>query len=278
MTRRAPVIVVRGGGDLATGVAARLVRSGFAVVILELPQPLVIRRTVSLAEAVFRGESAVEELTGRRVDSPDQALVGGAQGIIPVLVDPEARSLPDLHPMALVDARMHKRPNELGCRAAAFVIGLGPGFVAGEDCHAVIETKRGHHLGRVLWKGTAEPNTGVPGEVGGQAARRVLRAPAEGRVEARQEIGALLTPGQLVAEVAGYEVRAPFAGVLRGLIHPEVHVSPGMKIGDVDPRGEPSFCWEISDKSLAVGGGVLEALYSRWDIRRRLGESSSAPG
>jgi len=278
MTRSAPLVVIRGGGDLATGVAARLVRSGFAVAITELQQPQVIRRTVALAEAVFRGETAVEDLTARRVGSPARALEEIARGIIPVLMDPEAESLPDLRPVSLVDARMRKRPNELGCRASALVIGLGPGFMAGEDCHAVIETKRGHRLGRVIWRGSAEANTGMPGEVGGQAARRVLRAPAAGHVEPRQEIGAQLVDGQLIAEIAGYEVRAPFAGVLRGLIHPDVPVTAGMKIGDVDPRSEAAYCWEISDKALAIGGGVLEALLSRRDIRRSLGEQTSAAG
>jgi xanthine dehydrogenase accessory factor len=276
MTRSAPLVVIRGGGDLATGVAARLARSGFAVAITELHQPQAIRRTVALAEAVYRGETAVEDLTARRVGSPARALDEIARGVIPVLIDPEAESLDDLHPLALVDARMRKRPNELGCHAAAFVIGLGPGFVAGEDCHAVIETKRGHRLGQVIWKGPAEADTRLPGEVGGQAARRVLRAPADGRVDPREEIGARLAEGQLLAEIAGYEVRAPFAGVLRGLIHGEVPVTTGMKIGDVDPRGEAAYCWEISDKALAIGSGVLEALLSRRDIRRSLGEQTSA--
>jgi xanthine dehydrogenase accessory factor len=278
MTRSAPLVVIRGGGDLATGVAARLVRSGFSVAITELRQPQVIRRTVALAEAVYRGEADVEDLTARRVGSPARALDEIARGVIPVLIDPEAESLSDLRPVALVDARMRKRPNELGRRAAALVIGLGPGFIAGGDCHAVIETKRGHRLGRVIWEGQAEADTHSPGEVGGQAARRVLRAPADGHLEPREEIGARLAEGQLIAEIAGYEVRAPFAGVLRGLIHTEVSVSVGMKIGDVDPRNEAAYCWEISDKALAIGGGVLEALLSRRDIRRSLGEQASAAG
>jgi xanthine dehydrogenase accessory factor len=278
MTRLSPLVVIRGGGDLATGVAARLVRSGFLVAVLELLRPQAIRRTVSLAEAVYRGEAAVEDLAARRVGSPAGAQEEIARGCIPVLIDPEAESVSELRPIALVDARMRKQPNELGCRAAAFVVGLGPGFVAGDDCHAVIETKRGHRLGRVIWEGPAEADTGSPGEVGGQSARRVLRAPADGHVEPHQEIGARIPAGQLLAEVSGYEVRAPFDGVLRGLMHPSVPVTTGMKIGDVDPRGDASYCWEISDKALAIGGGVLEALLSRRDIRRCLGEQASATG
>jgi xanthine dehydrogenase accessory factor len=278
MTRGLPLVLIRGGGDLATGVAARLQRAGFAVVLTELQQPLVLRRTVALAEAVYRGETAVEDLTARRVGSPARAHEEILHGVIPVLIDPEADSLADLDPAALVDARMRKQPNELGIGAAPMVIGLGPGFLAGEDCHAVVETNRGHRLGRVLWNGPAEADTRHPEAVGGHADRRVLRAPADGVLEAREEIGARLVEGQLIAEVAGYEVRALFAGVLRGLVHPGIAVRAGMKIGDVDPRGEVSFCWEISDKALAVGGGVLEALLSRRDLRRRLGEQTGAAG
>jgi xanthine dehydrogenase accessory factor len=278
MTAWAPLVLIRGGGDLATGVAARLHRAGFAVVVTELHQPLVLRRTVALAEAVFRGETSVEDLTGRRVGSPARALEEAQRGIIPVLIDPECDSLEELRPVALVDARMRKLPNELGLGAAGLVVGLGPGFVAGEDCHAVVETKRGHRLGRVLWNGPAEADTRVPEAVEGHAARRVLRAPADGAVDTQHDIGALLTEGQVVARVGGVEVRAPFDGVLRGLIHPGLSVPAGTKIGDVDPRGEVSTCLEISDKALAVGGGVLEALLAQRDIRRRLGERSGASG
>jgi xanthine dehydrogenase accessory factor len=278
MTRGVPLVLIRGGGDLATGVAARLQRAGFAVAVTELQQPLVLRRTVALAEAVYRGETAVEDLTARRVGSPARAREEILHGVIPVLIDPEADSLAELDPAALVDARMRKQPNELGIGVASMVIGLGPGFLAGDDCHVVVETNRGHRLGRVLWNGPAEADTGHPEAVGGQAARRVLRAPADGELEAHEEIGARLAEGQLIAEVDGYEVRAPFAGVLRGLVHPGIAVDAGMKIGDVDPRGEAAFCWEISDKALAVGGGVLEALLSRRDLRRRLGEQTGAAG
>lgn len=278
MTVEAPLVLIRGGGDLATGVAARLHRVGFSVIVTELHQPLVLRRTVALAEAVFSGEAQVEDLTGRRVGSPERALELARHGIIPVLIDPECESLPDLRPLALVDARLHKRPNELGASVASLVIGLGPGFVAGVDCHAVIETQRGHRLGRVLWQGPAEADTRVPEAVGGHAARRVLRAPVDGAVDAWLEIGDLVKEGQRVAHVAGAEVRAPFDGVLRGLIHAGVVVPAGTKIGDVDPRGNPSYCWEISDKSLAIGGGVLEALLMQPEIRRRLGERTGAAG
>jgi xanthine dehydrogenase accessory factor len=273
-----PLVVIRGGGDLATGAAARLHRAGFAVIITELLRPLVLRRTVALAEAVFSGETQVEDLLGRRAGSPALAKSFALQGLLPVLIDPECDCLPDLRPVALVDARMRKQPNELGLAAAPLVVGLGPGFVAGADCHAVVETRRGHRLGRVLWQGPAEADTRIPEAVGGQAARRVLRAPVDGVVEGLVEIGDPVKEGQVVIRMGGAEVRAPFDGVLRGLVHPGVEVPAGTKIGDVDPRGVPAYCWEISDKSLAVGGGVLEALLMQRDLRRRLGERSGAAG
>ena len=273
-----PLVVIRGGGDLATGTAARLHRAGFAVIITELLRPLVLRRTVALAEAVFSGETQVEDLLGRRAGSPALARDLALQGVLPVLIDPECDCLSELRPVALVDARMRKLPNELGLAAAALVVGLGPGFVAGADCHAVVETRRGHRLGRVLWQGPAEADTRIPEAVGGQAARRVLRAPVDGLVEGLVEIGDLVKESQVVIRMAAAEVRAPFDGVLRGLVHPGVEVPAGTKIGDVDPRGVPAYCWEISDKSLAVGGGVLEALLMQRDLRRRLGERSGAAG
>ena len=278
MSAGPPLVVIRGGGDLATGAAARLHRAGFAVILTELLRPLVLRRTVALAEAVFSGETQVEDLLGRRAGSPDRARELALQGVLPVLIDPEGDSLSDLRPAALVDARMRKKPNELGSAAAPLVIGVGPGFVAGADCHAVVETRRGHRLGRVLWQGAAEADTRIPEPVGGQAARRVLRAPVDGVVEGLVEIGDLVKEGQVVLRVAGAEVRAPFDGVLRGLIHPGVEVPAGTKVGDVDPRGVPAYCLEISDKALAVGGGVLEALLMQRELRRRLGERSGAAG
>jgi len=278
MSAGPPLVVIRGGGDLATGAAARLHRAGFAVILTELLRPLVLRRTVALAEAVFSGETQVEDLLGRRAGSPAMARDLALQGVLPVLIDPECDCLSELRPAALVDGRMRKLPNELGQDAAPLVVGLGPGFVAGADCHAVVETRRGHRLGRVLWQGSAEADTRVPEAVGGQAARRVLRAPVDGFVEGLVEIGDPVREGQVVIRMAGAEVRAPFDGVLRGLVHPGVEVPAGTKIGDVDPRGVPAYCWEISDKALAVGGGVLEALLMQRDLRRRLGERSGAAG
>lgn len=258
--------IIRGAGDLATGVAYRLNRAGFPVIALELPQPLVVRRRVALATAVLEGEISVEGLTGRRVDSYAQALDLAPTGAIPVLVSPDLPAprspIPDPQLPILIDARMAKRNIDSHIDQADLVIALGPGFTAGIDCHAVIETMRGHRLGRVLWSGSALPDTGSPGIVGGQGSQRVLRAPVGGAVQWEQEVGVVVQEGQPLGSVADRPVTAPFAGVIRGLIAPGTEVPAGLKIGDVDPRGDVSACFTISDKALAIGGGVLEAILS----------------
>lgn len=274
MTQRAllfdmALVCIRGGGDLASGVAYRLVHAGFPVVMLELPEPLVIRRTIAFAEAVYAGEVTIEDLTGRRVGDPDAARVEAHAGRVPVLVDPVGASIGPLAPAVVVDARILKaNPGDLAPNMAPLVVALGPGYTAGIDCHAVIETIRGHRLGRVLWSGTAEPNTGIPGQVGGRTADRVLRAPATGALRGRVSIGDQVTAGQTVATVGGAPVLSPFDGVLRGLLHDGLVVAAGLKIGDVDPRGARENCFTISDKALAVSGGVLEAILSAPQMRR----------
>ncbi len=271
------IILIRGGGDLASGLALRLRRTGFCPVIIELPQPLCVRRTVSFAEAVYAGQITIEGITGRLIHSPLEIPACLAQGEIPVLVDPAASLLnePGLPLLVLVDARLAKMPPPVGyLQAAPLVIGVGPGFTAGVDCHAVIETQRGHRMGRVYWQGPASTDSGQPdGDP-----RRVLRAPCTGALTGYVEIGKHVEAGERIASISTggrpggalpEPVQAPFRGVLRGLIHPGLRVVAGMKIGDVDPRDDPSACWLVSDKALAVGGGVLEAILSRADIARR---------
>lgn len=259
--RRIPVIV-RGGGDLASGVIYRLSKAGFPVLVTELAQPLAIRRAVAFASAVLEGDIVIEGLRARRIDDVGEVHAVWAMGEIPVLVDEGGASLAALKPPVVVDARMIKRNPGTTRDDAPLVIALGPGYTAGQDCHAVIETKRGHYLGHVIWQGAAEPNTGKPGSVQGHVSERVLRAPADGYVVQRVAIGDALEQGDVVATVGGVPVLAPFAGVLRGLIHSSVPVVAGLKIGDVDPRGIRDHCFVISEKSLAIGGGVLEAILS----------------
>ncbi|OGO08968.1 MAG: hypothetical protein A2Z66_04785 [Chloroflexi bacterium RBG_13_66_10] len=271
MTPPSPLILVRGGGDLASGAVARLHRAGFSVVVLELARPLAMRRLVSFAEAVYAGEIWVEEMHGVCVGGAEEAARALEAGAVPVWVDPEAECRQHLRPVAIVDGRMRKRPPEPGVASSLPVIGLGPGFTAGLDCLAVVETKRGAHLGRVIWQGNAALDTRVPEPTSGFAEERVLRSPAAGEVLGLKALGSNVQEGDNVAEVAGVAVRAKFAGVLRGLMHDGLHVEAGAKLGDIDPRGDPSLCTLISDKALAVGGGVLEAVLSQAEIRRQLG-------
>jgi xanthine dehydrogenase accessory factor len=263
-------VIVRGGGDLASGVIYRLVKAGFPVLVTELARPLVIRRTVAFASAVFEGQITVEGLTARRIAQIGEVSAAWAAGEIPVLVDEQGDSVSALTPLVVIDARMAKRSLGTTIHDAPVVIALGPGFEAGRDCHAVIETNRGHFLGRVIRQGTAEPNTGQPGSVQGRGAERVARAPADGFVIPQAAIGDSIKQGAVVARVGDLSVKAPFDGVLRGLIHPSVPVTQGMKIGDVDPRGTREHCFTMSDKALAIGGGVLEAVFSAPPIIARL--------
>jgi xanthine dehydrogenase accessory factor len=254
-------VLIRGGGDLASGVAARLFRAGFKVLVTELPQPLVVRRLVSFAEAVFVGELTVEDIRAVRAERFED--VAGIQdaGQVAVLVDPPLDCLPAYKPQVVVDARMRKKPPESTLEVPLH-IGLGPGFTAGKDCHAVIETMRGHTLGRVIWQGQASANTGIPEEVLGKTTERVLRAPADGVLLGQAKIGDVVRAGDLLAIVGDSELHAPFNGALRGLVHDGLEVFAGMKIGDLDPRGDPKYARLISDKSLAIGGAVLEAVLS----------------
>jgi len=255
-------VFIKGGGDLASGVTYRLVKAGFPVLISELPQPLAIRRTVSFASAVYEDMITVEGLTARRTNHLRECQTLWAAGEIPVVVDVQGDVAVALKPPVIVDARMAKRNLGTTIQDATLVLGLGPGFEAGKDCHAVIETNRGHDLGRVIWQGTAEPNTGRPGSIQGYTSDRVLRAPEDGYVRPHVQIGDMVTQGAVIAEINGTQLIAPFDGVLRGLIHPSVRVTAGMKIGDVDPRAKPEYCFKISEKSLAIGGGVVEAVLS----------------
>ena len=260
-----PLILIRGGGDLASGVILRLHRVGFQLAILELPKPLAVRRSVCFSEAVYEGAQTVEGVTARLV-SADQFQVTIEAGEIPVLIDPHANILRNqfmTNPRStfVVDARLLKRDPDLLGEEVPLHIGLGPGFRAGENCHAVIETRRSHTLGRVLWRGETQADSGQPeGDT-----RRVLRAPVSGQLLPVLEIGDHVREGQLIAEIqnsAGNRTKiiSSFDGLLRGLIHPRVEITEGMKIGDVDARNDPSTCKLVSDKALSVGGGVLEAV------------------
>lgn len=259
-------IAIRGAGDLATGVALRLWRSGFRqLVLLEREAPLAVRRLVCFSEAVREGLWRVEDVTAQRVADASEARATLVRGHIPVFVDPLAAFVGSAQPDVFIDAAMAKRNLGTSRDQAPLVIGLGPGFTAGGDCHRVVETHRGHGLGRVIASGSALPNTGVPAEVMGYTGQRVLRAPCPGSFETALSIGQTVAAGEHVGSVAGAPVLTEISGVVRGLLPRGTQVSAGLKLGDVDPRGDASRCAVVSDKALAVGGGVLEAILERFN-------------
>jgi xanthine dehydrogenase accessory factor len=221
---------------------------------------MAVRRTVSFSEAVYEGEARVEEALGRLAPSVDAMRQAWSEDWIPVLIDPDASSLPKLRPDAVVDAIMAKRNSGTSREMAPVVVGLGPGFVAGRDVHAVVETNRGPHLGRVYWEGQAEADTGEPGAVGGETARRLLRAPLSGTFRGAVSIGDVVNEGDLVGTVEKEQIRAALTGTVRGLLRHGATVQRGIKVGDIDPRLDPELCRQVSDKSLAVAGGALEAI------------------
>jgi xanthine dehydrogenase accessory factor len=257
---RPEVVVVRGGGEMASAAARLLFLSGFPVAVLEREWPLAVRRRVSFAEAVLAGPADVEGVPGRRVDLDQVSSVLEDRQFVPVVVDPEGASLARLRPAILLDGRMAKR--NLGTRRddARLVIGLGPGFVAGKDVHAVVETQRGPDLGRVRWSGAAEADTMIPGAVQGYTERRVLRAPRSGVFRGEKRIGEVMMPAARVGTIDGEPVTATIPGLLRGLVADGVSVEAGAKIGDIDPRGPLIDPARISDKGRAVAAGVLEAV------------------
>ena len=263
-----PWILVRGAGDLATGIILRLWSCGFRVAVTECRKPSAIRRRAALCEAVWEGTSCVEGARCRRVETLRQAELAEEEGVIPLFVDEEAACIRLLHPAAVIDAILAKRNLGTAREMAPITVGVGPGFTAGEDVDAVVETMRGHFLGRVIWQGAAIPNTGIPGEIGGFSSERVIHSPASGPMRFVKEngktavdIGAAVKKGQIIAWAGDTPVYASLDGVLRGVIREGYEVKKGLKIADIDPRPEQAaFCDTVSDKARAVAGGTVEAL------------------
>ncbi len=258
------LVAVKGAGDLATGVIHRLKRAGFAVMATELPHPTVLRRTVAFAEAIALGQMTIEGITAQRANSIEDIRVILENNFVPILIDPDGFAFKKIQPDVIVEATLLKYNSGIKVNDAPIVIALGPGYEAGVDAHAVIETNRGHNLGRVYFEGFAEPNTGVPGTIGGYAGERLLRAPCAGRLFGIHQIGDQIHEGDIVAIVKSGEVTVPITaaipGILRGLVRDELVVNTGMKVGDIDPRAIREHCFTISDKSRAIGGGVLVAI------------------
>jgi xanthine dehydrogenase accessory factor len=262
--------MIFGGGDLASGVALRLFRSGCKVVITELPKPFAVRRSVSFAQAVYDGQIAIENIVGKAVISFDEVSENLLNQLIPVIIDPEAATVRRFQPDIIIDARMTKITNPGSFYPEIFTVGLGPGFVVGENCDAVVETQRGHSMGRVYYSGSAEADTGIPDRVANFQQERVLRSPADGIFITSSGIGQIFNENDEIARVGSEIIHAPFHGMLRGLLHDGLPVSKGVKVGDIDPRINPRLCELVSDKSLAVGGGVLEVILSRPKFRQQI--------
>lgn len=263
-----PLVLMRGGGDIASGAVYRLRRAGYPIVISEIAIPTMIRREVCYGNAVHRGEMILERFVARHV-SLNEVKDTLAQEIIPVVTSSYEELLDTLKPEIVVDAILSKK--NLGTKRddAELVIGVGPGFTAGEDVDVVIETMRGHSLGRCIYDGPAQPNTGIPGNVGGYTHERVIHSPKAGLFTAKRHIGDSVQANEVIGYVDEEPVRAKITGILRGILKSGLIVSDHFKLADVDARCEESHCYSISDKSLAVGGGVLEAV-TAWDYERNL--------
>jgi len=270
-------VVVKGGGDLGTGVAWRLHRCGFRVMVTEIACPTVIRRAVAFASAVFEEVITVENVVARLVVDAAGVNRCWRAGEVPVIVEPDGALLQRVPCKVVVDAVMAKRNTGTCMKDAPVVVALGPGFTVGADCHAVVETNRGHNLGRVLLEGSADPDTGVPGTLARESGKRVLRAPVQGVFRATSAIGDRVQIGQTVAFVDNVPIRSHLDGVVRGLLYDGLSVPAGFKVGDVDPRGVVSHCFTISDKALAVGGGVLEAILFLWQKLKQENPQTDVP-
>lgn len=254
------MVLIRGAGDLASGIALRLWQCGFQVVMTDLPHPTAIRRTVAFSEALLLGEVTVETVTAQKAESVAHAKILLDAGILPVLADPDATCRHALQPTVVVDAILAKKNTGTALHDALAVIGIGPGFTAGTDCHAVVESMRGHTLGRVYYRGSALPNTGIPGLIGGFSGERVLRAPADGVFTPICAIGDAVKEGDVAGTVDGIPMLCTLTGTLRGILPAGTVVHKGLKSGDIDPRCEQFHCYTASDKALAIAGGVLEAI------------------
>ncbi|WP_419781178.1 selenium-dependent molybdenum cofactor biosynthesis protein YqeB [Maridesulfovibrio sp.] len=261
MNKQSPLIAIRGAGDLATGIAMRLYRAGLKrIVMLETGHPLAVRRTVAFSEAVYHGEVQVEGVSAIFAEDMEEAAAVWEKQGIAIMCDPCLLRIGEINPEVLIDAIIAKKNLGTEKHMAPLVIGLGPGFTAGEDVHKVIETKRGHHMSRVIHEGAAEPNTGIPGSVKGFTVERVYWAEHGGVFSTTFDIGDEISEGDRLGDVDGTPVIAKISGVLRGILRNGTPVRRRTKLGDIDPRASKSYCGEVSDKALSIGGGILEAV------------------
>ncbi len=254
------MILIKGAGDLATGVAHRLKKCGFNIVMTEISEPTMVRRTVAFSQAVYDKEVEVEGIKAVLASEKQDIYNIIEDGNIAVLVDEEAKIVDEIKPDIIIDAIIAKKNLGININDAKIVIALGPGFTAGVDCHCVVETKRGHYLGKTIYSGSAIPNTGVPGAIGGYTKERIIRATGDGKISPVANIGDYVEKGDIVAYVNETPIFVEINGIVRGMLQKDVKVFKGMKCGDIDPRCEKDHCFTISDKARSIGGGVLEAI------------------
>lgn len=254
------IVLIKGAGDLATGIAYRLKKSGFDIVMTEIDNPTTVRRTVAFSQAIFDNEIEIEGIKGIKVNNINEIHKEIKKGNIPIIIDKEANIIKKLKPKVVVDAIIAKKNLGTSINDAPIVIGVGPGFEAKKDCHLVIETKRGHYLGKVIEEGSAIPNTGIPGNIGGYTKERIIRASSNGKIKPVVKIGDYVKKDEVVAYIDDVEVLAEIDGIVRGMLQEGIEVFKGMKSGDIDPRCEKNHCFTISDKARSIGGGVLEAI------------------
>src|SRR4030043_13736 len=259
------VVLVKGAGEMAAGVAHRLASSHFRVCMTEVSNPQAVRREVAFSEALFDLEKEVEGITAKLVESSDHIQKVWEEGKSPILIDPQASEKKFLKPDVGIDATLAKKNLGTEITDALLVVGLGAGFSTGKDVHLVIETNRGHNLGRIISNGEAEPNTGIPGSIAGYTEERVIRAPKAGNFKALKKIGDGVRANEKVGMVENVEVRSRIAGVIRGLLRDGIEVWKGMKLGDIDPRGIKAHCYTISDKARTISGGILQAILEHFN-------------
>lgn len=254
------LVMIRGAGDIATGVAVRLHNAGFHVMMTDLAQPTVIRRSVSFAQSLYHGSAEVEGVKAIHAKCCDEITSILEKECIAVLVDHNCCSLDSINPRFVVDAVLAKENLGTHKQMAPITIALGPGFTAGQDCHAVIETNRGHYLGKIIYQGKAQDNTGIPGNIAGFTYQRVVRAPNQGVMHTQVALGDIVTEGDIIGHINDTPIYAPISGMVRGLLSQGLTVNEGFKIGDIDPRGIDADYTTISDKARAISGSVLEAM------------------
>lgn len=261
------IIVFRGGGDVATGSIQKLHRTGFKVLVLEKEKPLCIRRYVSCAQAIYDGEIKIEDFYAKKVQTVKEIEDCWKEGKVAVYVDPKATILNEISPLAVVDGTIAKKNIGTSKDMAPITVALGPGYIAGKDVDIVIETNRGHDLGRLIFEGPAQENTGIPGNINGYTYERVLYSPDEGEIEVIEDLGSVVKKDQVLAIVNGKKIKSKLDGMVRGMINNKSYVTKGLKIGDVDPRVIEKNINTISDKARLIGGGCLEAILI---LKRRL--------